>query len=87
MGGMNAFVKEAVTMIPQDEVMVLLFRKLEESNAFSSLLEKLNEEDFEKLCENFQVSARFKELLKYRIYLHYSHHCFTALGECSGDLF
>lgn len=57
MGGMNAFVKEAVTMIPQDEVMVLLFRKLEESNAFSSLLEKLNEEDFEKLCENFQVSA------------------------------
>lgn len=57
MGGMNAFVKEAITMIPQDEVMVLLFRKLEESNAFSSLLEKLNEEDFEKLCENFQVSA------------------------------
>lgn len=57
MGGMNAFVKEAITMIPQDEVMVLLFRKLEESNAFSSLVEKLNEEDFDKLCENFQVST------------------------------
>lgn len=57
MGGMSAFAKEAITMIPQDEVVMLLFRKLEESNVLSSLLEQLNEEDFEKMCENFQVSC------------------------------
>lgn len=56
LGGMSAFMKEAITMIPQDEVLMLFFRKLEESIAFSSFLEKLNEEDFEKMCENFQVS-------------------------------
>lgn len=53
---MNSFVKEVISMIPQDEVLMLFFRKLEESSEFSSFLEQLNEEDFEKLCENFQVS-------------------------------
>lgn len=43
-------------LIPQDDVLMLFFRKLEHSDAFSSFLEKFSGDDFEKMCENFQVS-------------------------------
>lgn len=60
MGGMNAFFSEALLLIPQDEVLSLFFAKMEESNAFSSFLEKLNAADYENLTENLKV----KELLE-----------------------
>lgn len=55
MGGMNAFFTEALSLIPQDEVLSLFFSKMEESNAFSSFLEKLNASDYENLTESLKV--------------------------------
>lgn len=57
MGGMNAFFREALSLIPQDEVLTLFFVKMEESNAFSSFLEKLNTSDYENVSENLKVVA------------------------------
>lgn len=56
LGGMNGFFNEALQLIPQDEVLTLFFAKMEESNAFSSFLEKLNASDYENLTENLKVS-------------------------------
>lgn len=55
MGGMNEFFNEALSLIPQDEVLALFFIKLEESNAFSSFLENVNPSDYENLTENLKV--------------------------------
>lgn len=55
MGGMNAFFSEALSLIPQDEVLTLFFAKMEQSNAFSSFLEKLNASDYENLTESLKV--------------------------------
>jgi hypothetical protein len=55
LGGFNAFFNEALLLIPQDEVLTLFFAKMEESNAFSSFLEKLNASDYENLTENLKV--------------------------------
>ena len=55
MGGMNAFFTEALSLIPQDEVLSLFFAKMEESNAFSTFLEKLNASDYENLTESLKV--------------------------------
>lgn len=55
MGGMNAFFSEALSLIPQDEILSLFFLKMEESADFSSFLEKLNPSDYENLAENLKV--------------------------------
>lgn len=55
LGGMNGFFNEALQLIPQDEVLTLFFAKMEESNAFSSFLEKLNASDYENLTANLKV--------------------------------
>lgn len=55
MGGMNSYFNEALSLIPQDEVLSLFFAKMEESSAFSSFLEKLNAADYENLTENLKV--------------------------------
>lgn len=55
MGGMNAFFNEALSLVPQDEVLALFFVKMETSNAFSSFLEKINSSDYENLTENLKV--------------------------------
>lgn len=55
MGGMNAFFNEALSLVPQDEVLALFFVKMEESNAFSSFLEQINSSDYENLTENLKV--------------------------------
>lgn len=78
MGGMNAFFTEALSLIPQDEVLSLFFSKIEESNAFSSFLEKLNASDYENLTESLKV--RRKALLK----VHLSSKNFLSLAEISG---
>jgi Insect allergen related repeat, nitrile-specifier detoxification len=57
MGGMNAFFSEALSLIPQDEVLSMFFAKMEESNAFSSFLEKINASDYENLTESLKVSG------------------------------
>lgn len=59
MGGMNVFFAEALSLIPQDEVLSLFFSKVEESNAFSSFLEKLNASDYENLTESLKVRKSF----------------------------
>lgn len=64
LGGMSSFMKEAIMLIPQDEVLMMFFSKLEKSNAFSSFFEKLNEEDFDKICESFQVSIEIEYLVR-----------------------
>lgn len=56
MGGMNTFFSEALSLIPQDEVLTLFFAKIEESNAFSSFLEQLNAADYDNLMESLKVS-------------------------------
>lgn len=55
MGGMDAFFRECLSLIPQDEVLTLFFAKMEESNAFSSFLEQLNASDYENLTESLKV--------------------------------
>jgi hypothetical protein len=57
MGGMNAFFSEALSLVPQDEVLSMFFAKMEESNAFSSFLEKINASDYENLTESLKVSG------------------------------
>lgn len=61
LGGFNAFFNEALLLIPQDEVLALFFSKMEESNAFSSFLEKLNASDYENLTENLKVRRTWKK--------------------------
>jgi Insect allergen related repeat, nitrile-specifier detoxification len=56
MGGINAFFSEALSLIPQDQVLTMFFAKMEESNAFSSFLEKINASDYENLTESLKVS-------------------------------
>jgi hypothetical protein len=56
LGGFNGFFNEALLLIPQDEVLTLFFAKMEESNAFSSFLEKLNASDYENLTANLKVN-------------------------------
>lgn len=58
MGGMNAFFSEALSLIPQDEILSLFFLKMEESADFSSFLEKLNPSDYENLAENLKVTSK-----------------------------
>lgn len=55
MGGMNAFFQEALSLVPQDEVLSLFFSKMEESYAFSLFLEQLNASDYENLTESLKV--------------------------------
>ncbi|CRL00145.1 CLUMA_CG013421, isoform A [Clunio marinus] len=62
MGGMNAFFSEALSLIPQDEVLSLLFVKMEESNSFSSFLEKLNASDYENITDNLKKSQGIQEI-------------------------
>lgn len=57
LGGINSYLKEVFQLIPQDEVLMLFFTKMETSNAFSSLLEKFHEEDYENLSENLKVET------------------------------
>jgi hypothetical protein len=57
LGGMNAFFAESLLLIPQDEVFVLFFAKIEESSAFSGFLEKLSSSDYENVMENMKVGA------------------------------
>lgn len=64
MGGMNAFFNEALLLVPQEEVLSLFFVKMEESNAFSSFLEKLNASDYENLTENVKVNIVTVKQLK-----------------------
>lgn len=58
-GGMNSYLKEVFSIIPHDEILMMFFTKMETSNAFSSLLEKFHEEDFENLNENLRVNLKF----------------------------
>lgn len=67
MGGIDAFFTEALSLIPQDEVLSLFFMKMEESNAFSSFLEKINASDYENLTENLKVKKP-NILKKYHIF-------------------
>lgn len=55
MGGWNAFFTEALSLIPQDEVLTLFFAKMEESATFSTFLENLNASDYENLTESLKV--------------------------------
>lgn len=55
MGGMDAFFNEALSLIPQDEVLSLFFSKIEESNVFSSFFESINASDYENLMESLKV--------------------------------
>jgi hypothetical protein len=62
MGGFNGYFTEALSLIPQDEVLSMFFAKMEESNAFSSFLEKLNVSDYENLTESLKVSENISKM-------------------------
>ena len=60
LGGMNGFFEEAVSLVPQDEVISLFFDKLEKSNDFSLFFERVGSEDFDNLMEKLKVSFEKK---------------------------
>lgn len=62
MGGMNAFFTEALSLIPQEEVLTLFFSKMEQSSAFSSFLENLNASDYENLTESLKVRRKCENI-------------------------
>lgn len=53
---MNGFFEEAVSLVPQDEVISLFFDKLEKSNDFSVFFERVGSGDFENLMDKLKVS-------------------------------
>lgn len=55
---MNGFFEEAVSLVPQDEVIALFFDKLEKSNDFSLFFERVSSEDFENLMDKLKVSLK-----------------------------
>lgn len=58
---MNGFFEEAVSLVPQDEVIALFFDKLEKSNDFSLFFERIGSGDFENLMEKLKVSFIHKQ--------------------------
>lgn len=54
---MDAFFSECLLLIPQDEILTTFFAKMEQSNAFSSFLEKLSTTDYENVMTNLQVRS------------------------------
>lgn len=65
---MNGFFEEAVSLVPQDEVISLFFDKLEKSNDFSSFFERVKSDDFENLMDTLKVSFIHKHIHKYNIF-------------------
>ncbi|XP_070501312.1 protein G12 [Chironomus tepperi] len=56
LGGIDAYFNECLLIIPQDEVLTTFFAKMEQSNAFSSFLEKLSTSDYADVMTNLQQS-------------------------------
>lgn len=65
---MNGFFEEAVSLVPQDEVISLVFDKLERSNDFSSFFERVKSDDFENLMDTLKVSSIHKQIHTYNIF-------------------
>lgn len=54
--GLNGLVDDILALLPQDEIILLFFDKLETSNDFSYFFEQIGSGDFENVLNMLQVS-------------------------------
>lgn len=61
--GLNGLVDDILALLPQDEIILLFFDKLETSNDFSYFFEQIGSGDFENVLNMLQSSQQLRTLL------------------------
>ncbi|XP_062550396.1 protein G12-like [Armigeres subalbatus] len=61
--GLNGLVDDILALLPQDEIILLFFDKLETSNDFSYFFEQIGSGDFENVLSMLQSSQQLRTLL------------------------
>lgn len=55
--GLNGLVDDILALLPQDEIILLFFDKLETSNDFSFFFEQIGSGEFENVLNTLQVGC------------------------------
>lgn len=64
-GGLNGLVEDVLVVLPQDEILILFFEKLDSSPTFAALIHCMGEQDFHRkyntlwvICNVFCLNFR-----------------------------
>lgn len=58
-GGLNGLVEDILAILPQDEIFILFFEKLDNSPKFGSFVQSVGNSDFHRKCSKLWVSKLF----------------------------